>query len=654
MPNFVIFVFYFRHMVNNKINEELTNLVGLLRLEKEEDLKQYKLRVEGTSLSERRKNGVCWYPVKIEKSSFSTAEQLIVKVSRPPEQSGAHLFQSGKMVNFFSNDSPDSNGPESVPGVVNSVSRHEMIITLNVDYQPDWLNDGKLGIQLLFDEIVYHEMEKGLYKLINKPSKRIDELKQILLGDGEARHENRETLCAPELNSNQNIALSTVLSARDVAIIHGPPGTGKTTTLVQAIIYSLRKETQVLVCAPSNAAVDLIAEKLGEQNVDVVRVGHPARINEEIIIKTLDVKVTKHRQYHEMKELRKSAHEYLQMAQQYKGNNSPEDLAQRGNLFTQAKNCRLEAKLLATEIRRDILNSTRVIATTLLGTANPALQTMHFSTVFIDEAAQGLEPASWLPILKSDRVVFAGDHCQLPPTIQSYRAAREGLALTLFEKAIQRNRADIMLTEQYRMNKSIMEFPNRHFYKNELTANSKVSDWTVFPNDAPVEFIDTAGCGFFEQVNNKSKSARNHKEMKLLFKHLSMYFDSIEIPYYIDDIENIGIISPYKAQVSMMQETFGQTKMFSEDIAQKIAVNTIDSFQGQERDIIYISLVRSNKKGEIGFLKDTRRMNVAMTRARKKLVVIGDSSTIGKHPFYRKFLDYIDEIGACKSASDYL
>ena len=278
---------------------------------------------------------------------------------------------------------------------------------------------------------------------------------------------------------------------------------------------------------------------------------------------------------------------------------------------------------------------------------------MNFKTVFIDEAAQALEPAAWIPILKAERVIFAGDHFQLPPTIKSYEAAKQGLEVTLFEKAINRNKADVMLQEQYRMHEGIMNFSSRYFYKNQLFANENVRYWKVFEEDKPIEFIDTAGTGYFEQIDPETKSSYNKEEVNLLLRHFQNYLDQIISFDKMRKVQNIGIISPYKAQVGLLKEEFDAKYKEDQKLMSKVAINTVDSFQGQERDIIYISLVRSNDKGEIGFLADTRRMNVAMTRAKKKLVIIGDSATIGQYNFYEKFLDYINEANAYHSAFEF-
>lgn len=636
-------------MPKKDIQEELKHLLILLKKEKEADLQQYRQKMAGTSLKERRKQGVCWYPVNLEKTKYDAGERLIVKIARPPEHTDAHLFQSGKLISLFSNSAGLGDHEDAANGVVNSVSKSSMYITMNIDDLPDWVHHGQLGVQLLFDENAYREMERTLTSLLNSKEDRINELKSILLGERAATFTNHDTIRDLGLNESQNEALHQIHNARDVAIIHGPPGTGKTTTVVQAILETLKSENQVLVCAPSNAAVDLLAEKLGDQKIEVLRIGHPARVTDEILSKTLDAKIAHHKDYKDLKALRKQSDEYFAMAGKYKRNFGLAEKKQRKALRDEARSLKAQAEHLTYYIVNDILAKTQVIACTLVGANNQMIKGMTFETVFIDEAAQALEPASWIPILKSNRVIFAGDHCQLPPTIKSFEAARAGLEVTLFEKAIQRNKADTMLREQYRMHEDIMNFSSRVFYKDQLAANETVRNWKVFDEDQTVEFIDTAGCGYFEEVDPETRSSFNTEEAALLFKHLGNYLDSLKAMNKLDDLASVGIISPYKAQVTNMQEAF-EALGLDEETSNKVGVNTIDSFQGQERDVIYISLVRSNENGEIGFLSDTRRMNVALTRARKKLVVIGDSATIGQHTFYAQFLDYINEINAYRSA----
>lgn len=636
-------------MAHIDLEEELKTLLALLKQEKEEELAQYNFKMSGTSLVERRKQGLCLYPVRIEKTSFDSGERLLVKISRTKEHQETHLFQSGKPIRLFSN-AANNHDEDSVNGVVNFVKDQEMLITLNCDDLPEWIYRGYLGVHLLFDEISYREMENTVNYLLKTNDKRVNQLKEILLGEAEAKFDEISPITSPLLNNSQNEALNLVNRAQDVAIIHGPPGTGKTTTLVEAIIKVLKEEPQVLVCAPSNTAIDLLVEKLSEKQIEVLRIGNPARVTQELLSKTLDARIAHHTYYKDLKDVRKKAEEFRNMAQKYKRNFGYEERQQRKLLYAEADRYKDEAEQLEFFISNDIISKAQVIACTLVGANSYALKGKKYRTVFIDEAAQALEPASWIPIVKTERVIFAGDHCQLPPTIKSFKAAREGLNITLFEKAIKRNKADVMLTEQYRMNTTIMNFPSRQFYNNQLLANELVANQRVWPKDLAVEFIDTAGCGFFEQDDQETHSICNNEEAELLAKHFISYIGRVENMGLLHEISDTGIISPYKAQVSVIQDLIQGNEQVPHGIGSNISINTVDSFQGQERDIIYISMVRSNEKGEIGFLSDIRRMNVAMTRARKKLVIIGDSATICSDPFYDKLIDYVNETGGYRSA----
>ena len=634
------------------IQDHFKKLLTLLYKEKEEDLKQYRQKMMSSSLKERRLNGVCWYPVQMTRHHFDAGERLIVKVARPPEHQDAHLFQSGKLVSFFTSNGDEAES-DSINGVVNTVTKREMIITLNADELPHWANHHQLGIQLLFDENAYREMEKTIQTLIKTKEENLTRLKKILLSNTDAEFVATKYIYDIGMNESQNEAIENIQSAMDLAIVHGPPGTGKTTTMVQAIAESVKTEKQVLVCAPSNAAVDLLAEKLGQRGLEVLRIGHPARVTEEMLSKTLDTKIANHKDFKNLKDLRKQSEEYFAMAKKYKRSYGHAERSQRQAIRAEAQKLKEDAFQLEYYIVNDVIAKSQVIACTLVGSNNAAIKGMTFHTVFIDEAGQSLEPACWIPILKAQRVMMAGDHWQLPPTIKSFEAARDGLETTLFERAICNNSADVMLREQYRMNKKIMSFSSRVFYKDNLMANERVSDWSIFDGDQIVEFIDTAGCGYLEAVDKETRSSYNQEEAELLRKHLLQYIEHLGSMDSEDKVADIGIISPYKAQTSLVQEMIADSGL-TEDWLQKINVNTVDSFQGQERDIIYISLVRANDKGEIGFLSDTRRMNVALTRAKKKLVVIGDSSTIGRHEFYDKFLDYINEIDAYRSAFEWM
>lgn len=640
-------------MTHKDIQEELKKVQSLLKQEKEEELAQYQAKLKNSSFAEQRKQGICWYPVKLERTAYGSGEKLIVRVSRPVEHKESHQFQSGKPIRLFSNAS-GLDEEDFVNGVVNQVKETEMLVTLYSDELPGWIYDGYLGVQVLFDEVSYREMEQTMAFLIETDDKRINELKNILLGSTKAEFTSGDPLMpVSSLNEKQNEALHLVKSALDVAIIHGPPGTGKTTTLVEAILQVLDEEEQVLVCAPSNTATDLLVEKLSAKQVEVLRIGNPARVTEELLSKTLDARIVSHPYYKELKALRKKADEYRNLARKYKRNFGQAEREQRRFMFDEASKLKAEAEQLEFFISNDIISKARVIASTLVGANNYALKGRKFRTVFIDEAAQALEPASWIPIVKAERAVFAGDHFQLPPTIKSFDAAKAGFDVTLFEKAIKRNQADVMLLEQYRMNSQIMEFPSRIFYQDRLIANGKVADSKIFAEDLPVEFIDTAGTGYFEQTDEDTISSYNQEEANLLLRHFTDYINQLEAMNILHEVSDIGIISPYKAQVSLLQENF-KSQWAADHVLPNLNINTVDSFQGQERDIIYISLVRSNEKGVIGFLADTRRMNVAMTRARRKLVIIGDSSTICSLPFYNKFVDYVNEIGAYRSAFEFM
>ena len=444
-----------------------------------------------------------------------------------------------------------------------------------------------------------------------------------------------------------------------MAIIHGPPGTGKTTTIVDAIKLTLQNEKQVLVTAPSNTAVDLLTERLAKKGLKVLRIGNPARMDEDLIHHSLEGQIAEHADYRFLKKLRKDATEFRKMAGKYKRNFGKDEREQRRLLYAEASKALEDAHNLEKYIVDSIINDAQVITATLVGSVNRYIRFRRFSTVFIDEAAQALEPACWIPICKADRVVMAGDHCQLPPTVKSYEAAKAGLAETLFEKIISKQKVDVMLSTQYRMNEMIMNFSNKEFYHDELKAADSVKSHILSDKDLslsqPFEFIDTAGCGFEEKINPETQSRLNPEEAHLLRKHLKSLLDSIahQEPFLFNENFSVGIISPYNAQVAYLQENL-LMHPYIVDYQRYIEINSVDGFQGQEREVIYISLVRSNEKGQIGFLSDTRRMNVALTRARKKLVVIGDSATLANHDFYKDFLDYVEKTNSYKSAWEWM
>ena len=625
--------------------QQLQKTLELIKLERQADLDFYRQKVLLRSLNQRTKEGTTWYPVRLKRDYIGTGERLIVEIDRTTHLDQPHAFQSGKSVSFYSNA---SGKPERdhVNGVINYVRDNTMVITLNADELPDWLNDSLLGVDVMFDEMSYREMEYTLKEVMKADDNRVAELREILLGREKAGMEIKpgaDQQVTSRLNLSQVEALKKIIAARDVGFIHGPPGTGKTTTLVHAITHIIKDERQVLVCAPSNAAVDLLADKLSEQGLDVLRIGHPARVTEQSLSKTLDARIAEHPSYKELRVLRKKMEQVKSAALKYKRDFGYHERQQRKSLMQESKALKADADLLEFYITTDLLNTTQVICSTLVGSSHPVLRGKKFQTAFIDEAAQALEPACWIPVLRAQRVIFAGDHQQLPPTIKSNEAARMGLAITLFEKGIERQpEMSAMLKVQYRMHQAIMKFSSAYFYKDELIAHESVKDELLASNESPVEFIDTAGCGFTELQDPETLSRSNYEEGRLLISQVETLVEKIGADAWLDKNITMGIITPYRAQVDYLHK-LAEGSAILEPLNRLITINTVDAFQGQERDVIAISFVRSNDKSEVGFLGDIRRTNVAMTRAKKKLIMIGDSATLASHPFYIELLEYVQK-----------
>ena len=624
-----------------KAQEQISQLIDLLKIEKDEDYAQYQRKMLNTSIEERRKQGVTWYPVSLANKYISTGERYTIELERNSHKDQNHAFQVGAVASIFTGHGDDA---EAVSGVISYVREYKLRIVLNSDQVPDWINQGKLGVNLLFDEGSYREMHKALKEVLKADKGRLADLREIFYGAKAPEFKNGFDFQSINLNAGQNRALTKVFNARDIAVIHGPPGTGKTTTLVNAIKEVVKNERQVLVCAQSNAAVDLMVEKLDNLGIEVLRMGHPARLTPEVIENSLDVKISKHGFFKELKEIRKRSDEYRRMGQKYKRSFGHEERMQRKLIMKEARMLREDADRIESQITEDLIDRAQVIACTLVGSTHRLLEDRVFKTIFIDEASQALEPACWIAIQKAYRVVMAGDHLQLPPTIKSLEAAKAGLAETLFEKAMRIDKASEMLETQYRMHPEIMKFSGDRFYKGKLKTAEEVLLREREVKDDHFLFIDTAGCGFVEKVKKETLSTYNEEEAQLLIKHLS-----VNISLH----QSIGIIAPYKAQIETIRLLVMQATAL-DHVRDNISVNTVDAFQGQERDVIYISLTRSNEKNEIGFLKEYRRMNVAMTRARTKLVIVGDSGTLGKDSFYNDVLDYAQQVGSYKSAFEYI
>ncbi|MDP1747561.1 MAG: AAA domain-containing protein [Bacteroidota bacterium] len=637
--------------------DRLLNLRRLLKVERDEDFAQYKQHFSRNNINYRREKGVTWYPVVITNVEIGHGEYLSIEIERTTNHNEPHQFSGNKSAALFSNTYPDE---QPINGIIKVINPNKIRLSLSIDELPDWCDDGKLGINLLFDESSYREMDIAMEKVISASHNRLAMLRDVMYGiKPPAFNKVDESIHITGLNQSQNSAVQKILAAKDIAIIHGPPGTGKTTTLVQAIRQTLLTEKQVLVCSSSNTAVDLLTEKLHREGINVLRLGNPARISEEVLMNTLDVKMAAHESYKELKKYRKTAEEYFRMAGKYKRTFGREEREQRQLFYMEARKILHEARNLEDYIFEEQFEKAQVIACTPVVSSGKMMRNKHFTTVFIDEAAQALEPMCWIPITRSDRVIFAGDHFQLPPTVKSKKAEVEGLKETLFEQCMNLNNVSVMLNTQYRMHEHIMNFSNKKFYQNNLIADASVKDTVLSfdPNEfllhTPLDFIDTAGCGYNEIINPESLSIANPEEAQLLIKHLKLVLEQYSQSNKSGKRITIGIISPYKEQVQYLINKVAEDEDFN-NYRSQIAIKTVDGFQGQERDVIYISLVRSNDLKEIGFLNDIRRMNVALTRAKKKLVVIGDSATLANHPFYKSFLDYTESINAYKSAWEFM
>jgi ATP-dependent RNA/DNA helicase IGHMBP2 len=643
------------------------NLLQLLQIERDEDLSQYKKLIKEKPLAERVEAGYSWYPLVVINTGFTFGEKAFVVVERTTRLNEPHQLRAGQSVNFFTNQA-NVDQPEK-QGVINFVAKNRMKIILNSKDVPDWLQQGQIGVDTLFDDRTYQEMVRAVDKVMKANKDRLAELRDILIGKKRPTfREISQPIELPHLNASQNAAVNEILASNDVSIIHGPPGTGKTTTLVAAIKLLCAQESTVLVTAPSNTAADLLTERLHQKGLNVVRIGNISRVDENILNLTLDGILAKHPDAKHIKKVKHEAAELRRQSRKHKRSFNHEDRAERVHLKKQAHYLEHWANDLEERLLEQILSSADAITCTLVGAAHPVLDKLKFRTCVMDEAAQALEPAAWIPLLKSSKVVFAGDPFQLPPTVKSIEASKGGLSLTLMERCIQKLPETVhLLNVQYRMHNAIMGFSNEYFYGGALKAHESVGEKRLLSleNEAeivnffdPVLFIDTAGCSFEEKMvkskdsknNQRSLSKYNPEEALLVREHLLQFVEKFKE----QALPSIAIISPYREQVNYLEEMIREDAILSDKLSDNLTINTIDGFQGQERDVVYLSLVRSNAKNEIGFLSDYRRMNVAMTRARMLLVVVGDSATIGKNKFYEKFLDYCEKMGQYQTAWNYM
>lgn len=636
----------------------------LLQLEYYTEKEAFRKLTEQMGMQRKVKRGDAWFPLQVGKSFYNSLNQTAIEVFRTSDQDIEHNFEFGRPVMFFTLRS--SLKYFSFTGTVSYVDGDRMVITvpdsaplLELQQSTD-----PIGVQLSFDETSYKLMFEALDRVMKAKNNRLAYLRDLFYSHQKAGRFSFEPMKFPWLNPTQERAVNEVLWAKDVAIVHGPPGTGKTTTLVEAINETLMRESQVLVCAQSNMAVDWISEKLVDRGINVLRIGNPTRVNDKMLGFTYERRFESHADYPQLWAIRKAIRELRKNRK-------------KGSENYHQKMDRLKSRAAEIELRinAELFGEARIIACTLVGSAHHLLEGMKFGTLFIDEAAQALEAACWIPMKRASRVILAGDHCQLPPTVKSIAALRAGLGKTLMER-IAENKPEVvtLLKIQYRMNDEIMRFSSDWFYGGKVESAPQIKYRSVLDYDHPITWIDTSNeenqitiegedapedsasassaasaanqnsdLNFKEQFVGESFGRINKAEAELTLLTLAEYFTKIGKQRVLEERIDVGIISPYRAQVQYLKKLIKKYEFFK-PYRRLISVNTVDGFQGQERDVILISLVRSNDEGQIGFLKDLRRMNVAMTRARMKLIILGNKDTMTKHPFYKKLWEYVEAI----------
>ncbi len=611
-----------------RIEEISRSLEAEYEFEKESAL----LQIQNIPLSVLKETGKCQYPVMIKHTSYDRAEYLVVEIIFTNTQTSNRFHQGRKARIFTTNDNS-----LFIEGSINKAGNDFIMLSTRLDDEPDWLSEGKIGVYLLHDDFTFRESIKAMKVLAKAEQKETLKMIERLYGEEKCEEEiitDKELTLAEGLNESQAKAVNGILNARHLFLVHGPPGTGKSTTVAVAIQEAVKKNVQILFCAPSNTAVDVMTEKLMERGLKVIRIGNAEKISDKTIKASLDYQAQDTEEYKLSKTLRKKAQELHKMAGKYKRVFGKEEREHRNLLYTEAKKMTVEADEMEEKAERFLLQDAQVICSTPALSNSGLLQNMNFEVLFFDEAGQATDSLIWIPLLKSKKIIMAGDHKQLGPTIKSEEARKARAETSLFESLMIKGASSTLLDVQYRMNEKIMNFSNNKFYKGKLKSHITVKEHTLNANDqSPFCFIDTAGAGYNEENDDKSTSIKNKEEAIYLINYLKKLVESTKENF------SIGIISPYLAQMNELKQ------LVKENSIENVQVSTVDGFQGQEKDLILISCVRSNSIGEIGFLRDYKRMNVALTRARKKLVVIGDSATLGSDKFYIDMMGYAESVG---------
>ncbi len=606
------------------MHPHIHKLLKCIELEEKEQLNRYKLDQSHT-LKQLKAEGLALHPIIVTRKSFGYADypEISFKINFPPE---INLFKDGAAIECF------LKGEEPVKGILLGLDGKNGEFRLFAPDFPDWIEDDGVGIKLAPDTRTTTIMKKVLNELEN--DKRVYKLFEQL-------HDKKDISQTPpsvntslhfhnnHLNESQQKAVSAIVQNDELTIVHGPPGTGKTTTLIEAILQLIKAGEKVVVSAPSNTAVDNIAKGLIQHKVNLLRVGNTGKVDETVFAHTPEGRLSNSKAQKEIKQLKIRAEEFRRMALKYKRSFGKAEREQRNLLFKEVKNIRNEIRQLQHYNEEKLYDEAQVIAGTPIGLYDADINHLRFDTLVIDEAGQCIEPLAWCIFPFANKIVLAGDHWQLPPTVLSNEAALLGFNISILESAIAHCPHVYLLNTQYRMRPSIAGFSSLYFYNSLLQTAAKLVD-----HGTHVTFIDTAGSGYNEKHGPDGVSLQNEGELNIV-QHL-LQSESL-------DPSSTAFISPYAGQVMAAREV----------LPSSIRISTIDSFQGQEKENIIVSLVRSNDDGDIGFLKDYRRMNVAITRAKDQLIVIGDSATIGGDDFYNSFLSYAEKHGSYRTVWEY-
>lgn len=622
-------------------------LLQAIELERKEEERYYQSLAADRTVKEKIESGILYYPLQVLSQHYTVGEKIEVTLERYKNVNQPHKLKSGIAAILFARSGNEQH--LSTKGVVSFVRKNKIGIILGDEMITlDQLQEmkGMIGIEMIYDERPYRVMREAIENLKITDRRHIIELREGIRKKKDLDYVIPQEVhyVPPHLNESQAAALRGCIQSHSLSIIHGPPGTGKTTTLVSLIKELTKNEKHILVCAPSNNAVDLLAYRLDQNGIPTIRVGNVTRIGDNLVHLTLDEKARNHEEWKHIKKIKVEAIEASRQAKKYKRSFGQKERSERKMMYKESRELRKWARDMEHKLIDRLLHEAKVICSTLIGVSHKTINDLEFDTLVIDEASQALEPECWNAILKCKRVILAGDHLQLSPTVKSPQAENLGLSDTLLQRLSDRITSSFLLTTQYRMNDKILSFSNAQFYNNQLKSAEGISNWTLEGDGTPLVFIDTSGCGFEENYNPKTRSRYNEGEFFILREHFLQHKE-------IYQNHTIGIISPYAEQVKFLKRKVEVDDCFRDSL---ISINSIDGFQGQEKDVIYISLVRSNNAGDIGFLKDEKRLNVAMTRARKKLIIIGDMSTLSLYPLYNTLADHIEKEGSYKSAWEYM